>query len=311
MIRKTVRHIRSFMGLAGYIKSENQIIHRKLDEALYFIHMVKNSQSAQIGEFETITRIFTGQLMYVDTRDASVAPHLIMSGHWEETITSVFNRVIKPNDIVFDVGANFGYFGIVAGSKTRNKIVFVEANPHLIPYIKKSSAVAGLLRQSIVENVAVSDKSGSAPFYFVEDAWGSSGLHDTNTMSKNDDYNYELREKIKVRVDTIDDIASRNSIRSVDVLKLDVEGVEPEAYMGMKKLVKNSKQLKLFIEFTPNRYADPQGFYETIESDFPYMYQIIGEGSDGKLQKLKHYSDMKLHDDVWSMLVASKTSLVS
>ena len=52
--------------------------------------------------------------MYLDTRDTGVAPHLIMNGVYEEFETQVFRSMVKPGMVVLDVGANIGYYTLIA-----------------------------------------------------------------------------------------------------------------------------------------------------------------------------------------------------
>ena len=42
-------------------------------------------------------------------RDTSVAPHIATTGVWELAIGDVLRRLARPDDVVVDVGANFGY----------------------------------------------------------------------------------------------------------------------------------------------------------------------------------------------------------
>lgn len=278
----------------------------KLNEALYFIHQIKNGHTVSTGEFEALTKIFTGQLMYVDTRDISVVPHLLMSGEWEPAITRAFLKVIDKDDVVLDVGANFGYFGVIAASRSKGKVIFIEANPVLAPYIRKSMSVNGMISRGVIENVAVGDKPGTASFNFLRNAWGSSSLLDIPEIAETYGPEYMTQERVKVKVDTIDAICKRNGVKKANVIKIDVEGFEPQTYAGAKTLIKNSPGLKMFIEFSPGQYASPKKFFDTVAKDFSYLYKI--EEPTGALTAIKKYSDLKFSGD-WQMVVASKHAL--
>ncbi|HET6925213.1 MAG TPA: hypothetical protein VFH39_05275, partial [Candidatus Saccharimonadales bacterium] len=91
-----------------------------MDETLYFIHQIKNGMTVKTGEYEALTRLFTGQKMFVDTRDISLAPHLMFDGIWEEPLTKLILSALNENSVFLDVGANFGYFGLIAGTKIKN-----------------------------------------------------------------------------------------------------------------------------------------------------------------------------------------------
>ena len=61
----------------------------RLGDNLELVQQIRNSVTIKTGEFEALTRIFTGQKMYVDTRDISLAPHLMLDGVWEEPLTKL------------------------------------------------------------------------------------------------------------------------------------------------------------------------------------------------------------------------------
>lgn len=300
--------LQSLTQRRGASKSDHQQIMDKLDEILFYINMTKNSSTVKTGEHEALTRIFTGQMMYVDTRDNAMSPHLMMSGMWEENITKAFRSLIKKGDTVMDLGANFGYFGMVAGTDVGNgRIIFVEANPYLTPYIEKSATVNGLMRYSDIVNVAISDKRSTATFNLIKNNWVSSGLVDVKELAKTDGINYVLEEQIKIETTTVDDLCSRLKVGSVDVMKMDIEGYEDKAFAGMAETIKNSPNLKLLLEFTPNRYPEPKKFFSALTQAFSYLYTI---DEAGHLQPIKDYGELQanLRDD-WAMLVASKDML--
>ena len=232
--------------------------------------MAKNSVSVPIGENEILTRIFTGQLMIVDRRDISVSPHLIMSGEWEMEITQLFRHFIKDDSVVFDVGANTGYFGIVAGSEMKNgSLHFFEANRHLVPLIKKSLWVNGLMSKSIINSNAVSSIDGEKLYLnVVEDLWGSSSLHDITP-------NVNISEKLEVETISLDSYVEKNKIEKVDVVKIDVEGHEENVIKGMSKIIKSNPQLKIFLEYTIGAYS--KEFFTHLKSNFDSVFAIKGD----------------------------------
>jgi hypothetical protein len=72
-----------------------------------------------LGDYTALTRTIYGHKMYVDTRDVSLAPHLLLDGYWEQWITNIFRELVKPGMTVVDVGANFGYYSVLAASLVR------------------------------------------------------------------------------------------------------------------------------------------------------------------------------------------------
>lgn len=287
-------------------KSDTQI--SKSDELLYYVNVVKNGMTVKTGEFEALTRIFTGQKMYVDTRDISVAPHLLMDGQWEMGITKVFQRIVKEGDTVLDIGANFGYFGVVAGAKVGNsgRVVLVEANKLLIPYINKSLSVNGLQSFSSVEHVAMGSTEGFLELNVLEGYMGSSSVVQGN-YDNLAEFNTKVDHKEKVRSTSCDILCKELGIKKVDVIKIDIEGYEDVAYGGMRATIKKSPGLKIFLEFTGSSYKKPEDFFATIKKDFPFVYAI---SEDSGLTPVDTYSSLKkLSGDDWIMILLSKEAV--
>ena len=66
------------------------------------------SQTIYLGDHEALTRLHTGHRIYVDTRDISIASHLMLEGRWEPWVENVLIPAIKPGMLFVDIGANFG-----------------------------------------------------------------------------------------------------------------------------------------------------------------------------------------------------------
>lgn len=288
---------------------------QKLDEALAFIHRIKNGLTVPTGEHEALTSLFTGQKIYVDTRDTSVAPHLMLDGHWEPEITRVFRGQIKPDDTVFDIGANLGYFGIVAGTEVgpEGSIHFFEPNPALTKLIVKSASVNGLGPISSINTVAVGNQAGTLDIYFNEVMAGSgnllhpaeTGIRDTGVVD------FGITTTASTPVITIDEYCAARNIQRVDVVKIDVEGFEPNVYAGMRKTIKHNPSMRILMEFTPREYADPQEFFETLQADFTYLY-CIDNSADGRLIPLKNFRGAEKYlRGGWCMLLLTNTAAIT
>lgn len=271
---------------------------------------VVNSGTLRISDKEIIAKTFSGLKIYLDPNDISVTPHLAMDSIWEYHITRAWLTVINRNDVVIDIGANFGYFGALAAQKTdkkKSKVVFFEANPALVPYINKTLSVNWLNEQSVVENLAVADKAGKVTLNILKDYIGSSSLH---TSKHIDAYMHgkmrvETDSTVDIEAVTIDDYCDRQKIEAVNLIKMDIEGYEDKAYAGMRKVIKRSPNAILFIEFTRESYEDPKKFYETMLADFGFVYLIDARGQLN-LQSNTGYEDVIGNPDDWIMPVFSK-----
>ncbi|MEM1051509.1 MAG: FkbM family methyltransferase, partial [Pseudomonadota bacterium] len=73
--------------------------------------------------------------------DLSLTPYMIADGYWEYWLSKHFARVINKGDTILDIGANLGYYSILAGALTgkHGRVVAVEPNPELSELIHHSA----------------------------------------------------------------------------------------------------------------------------------------------------------------------------
>lgn len=271
---------------------------------------VKNSGTLILSETEMLAKIFSGLKMYLDPRDIAVAPHIALDTIWEHRITTAWIATVQKHDTVLDIGSNFGYFGALAAQltdKKQSKVIHFEANPHLIPYIQKTLAINWLNEQSVVENLAIGDKDGALTLNLLKDYVGSSSVlpieHTAEYMKGK--MHLERAEAITVKATSIDNYCKAHGIKTVDLIKMDIEGFEDTAYAGMRKTVQASPNITLFIEFTKDSYANPKAFYEQLRKDFGHVYQIDDNGYIIKAKDDSYKAIIGDADD-WVMPIFSK-----
>ena len=272
----------------------------RLNDIAFTVNLIKNGMTVKIDDNTALTRIFTGQKMYVDSRDVSLAPHLMLEGYWEMEITTVIRRYIKSDSIFFDVGANVGYFSLIAGTHiTTGQIHSFEANPDLEHLLMKSRSVNGLDRVMTINNVAIADKSGVLTLSRFADLWGSSTLNSASGAN--------VDKKFAVEATTLDAYAKEKNLDHVDVIKMDIEGYEDKAYVGMKEIVANSPNLIMFLEFSEAGYANAKEFYMQLSKDFAYIFGISPDCSLSRINSYEEITNQSKGD--WLMIVLAHRDL--
>jgi FkbM family methyltransferase len=273
---------------------------------------VKNSGVITLSETELLVKIFSGLKMYLDPRDHAITPHLALDGIWEHRITAAWLKIMQPNFTVLDIGANNGYYGALAAQHTdkkQSKIVQFEANPQLIPYIRRTLNVNWLNEQTTLENLAVSDRDTELTLHVLKDYVGSSSVRSNKDVQAymKGKMTLETAQEVKVKATSIDNYCKKHTIKAVDLIIMDIEGYEDTAYAGMRQTIAASPNATLFIEFTPGAYKDARGFYGQMLKDFGHVYVLNDDGGFVSPKDTSYNAVIGDADD-WVMPIFSKNA---
>jgi FkbM family methyltransferase len=86
-------------------------------------------------------------------------------GTYEPEQTQAFQKIIRPGDVVFDVGAHYGYYTLLSSALAgpKGKVFAFEPSPGNIPRLKKHLDINHCDNVQVIE-LALSDHEGSARF---------------------------------------------------------------------------------------------------------------------------------------------------
>jgi FkbM family methyltransferase len=150
-------------------------------------------------------------------------------GEDERFITKLLPRALRDGDVFFDIGANVGFYSCFAGPLCgkAGAIHAFEANPYLIPHLRRSAELNAQSSNIVVNDVAVG-KEGNQTLQLFDPEWiGSSSLFKQAWLNTS--------SSVSVPVTTIDDYRRSKNINRLDVVKLDIEGGELDALRGMEE----------------------------------------------------------------------------
>jgi FkbM family methyltransferase len=164
---------------------------------------------------------------------------------YEPETKEMLSSFLKPGMVFVDLGANEGFFSVVASRVvgSTGRVLAIEPQSRLAPVIRRNLQLNKATNVTLVQ-VAISDYNGSADFNLAPDTnSGSSGL------SRATRYTNPTQT---VRLLTLDGCLRENDLTSVDVMKIDVEGYEYEAVLGSKDLFRSRKVVRVLIEVHDN-----------------------------------------------------------
>lgn len=156
----------------------------------------------------------------------------IALGKYEIIESALFVANINNNSIVVDIGANIGYYALLA-SKIAKKVYAFEPDSEIFMILKKN-IVDNNLTNVIAINKAVGDKKDTGYMIKDKDNFGNQRL-DTGGRIKD--------KSNEVEVIKLDDYIKEK----IDLIKIDVQGYEPKVVEGAKKIIEKYKPA-IFME---------------------------------------------------------------
>ncbi|MFD4118445.1 FkbM family methyltransferase [Streptomyces niveus] len=184
----------------------------------------------------------------VDTQDL-IQRYIYMFGIWEPHMTRWLQARLSPGDTFIDVGANIGYYTVLASGLVGEggRVVAVEASPD---FHQRLLAQVRLNRRDNVRavNGAVSDKRRTLTFV----------LASSTNMGANSIVPYDgpAESSFEVAAFPLGELLDTAEISTARVIKIDVEGAEGSVVRGMIPMLdKLRPDCEITVEVTPDRMA--------------------------------------------------------
>jgi len=147
-------------------------------------------------------------------------------GTYELDKQVLFSKYLKSGMMVYDVGANVGYYSLLASLVIgmEGKVFSFEPLPENISYLKKHIELNNLKNVKVIDR-AVNDKFSKLRFTFGDNR---SAGHISN------------EGEIEIETTSLDEFIKEGNPLP-DLIKMDIEGAEYDALVGAKELVKTKK----------------------------------------------------------------------
>jgi FkbM family methyltransferase len=175
-------------------------------------------------------------------------------------------KSVREGMTVLDIGANIGFYSQILSKLVgaTGKVHAFEPSPRNFKFLVKNTAH---LPNVIRHNMAVGSETVRGKLYLSENL---NVDHRTFTSD-------EERKTIDVDMVTIDDFFHNGE--KIDFVKIDVQGHDYNAILGMKETIKRSPRCTVVGEFYPfgliKAGIDPRSYIKLME-DFGLTVDIIG-----------------------------------
>ena len=189
--------------------------------------------------------------MFVDSRDVSIAPHLILEGVYEEHTDAALRRLVSPGMNVVEIGANVGLFTLLMCHRAgpSGSVYAFECDPVLAQIARDNLELNGFSRIGTIDEHAVSKEIGMLEFRATTRHRGGgtlvAGLQQIPELTESE------RETIPVQATTLDAFLATYD-RKIDFLKIDAEGAETDIMAGGRRIFGDPNyRVTVMMEFAP------------------------------------------------------------
>ena len=174
--------------------------------------------------------------------DEVITANLIRWGVWEARETQFLRALLRPGDTFVDVGANIGYFSVLAAGCTGSSgyVIAIEPEPRNLELLRMNLARHGIVANATVFPVAAYSRPGQMALA-------------TNEVNRGDHFlSPHASAGLQVRCVRLDDVLPS----AVDVVKIDTQGFDHDVLAGLSETVAANPALVILTELSLTKLAD-------------------------------------------------------
>ena len=177
---------------------------------------------------------------------------------YEKEEIETFCSFVAPGCTVLDVGANIGLYTLLA-AKRGARVFAVEADPCNVEILRHHVKLNGLEQSVTILEMAAAEAERTISLFRHPLNWGESNILGRGRLSGS------------VTGRTLDSL----DLPPLDICKMDIEGAELMALLGMKRTLERSPRLKLFVEYAES-LGDSQALLDFLNHHFSAV-RVLGK----------------------------------
>lgn len=191
-------------------------------------------------------------VMILDPQE--VIQRTMFLGHYEPEQTQWFRECVASGDVVIDVGSSFGHYTTLGANLVGSEGKVFSFEPSPVPLAVLEDAIRSTPLDNVVLTKAAVGKDAGEVELFLPN---TKHLHSPSILHSDDAF-----EPIKVPVVKLDEFEELKHVDNVKVIKIDVEGYEPDVLKGMEGLLKAGRVENIFCELNSGwlrrNYSSPE-----------------------------------------------------
>jgi FkbM family methyltransferase len=164
-------------------------------------------------------------------------------GVLEPGTAAVLAALLRPGDMMIDVGAHIGTITIPAARAVGpgGQVIAVEPGARAAALLRRSLHINSLAPRVMLHDCAAGAANGEAMLHLTP------VIGENSLISHSGD-----NASVCVTVRPLDDLVPPGSVR---VVKIDAEGYELEVWQGMRRIISDNPELAVIVEFGPSHLA--------------------------------------------------------
>lgn len=177
-------------------------------------------------------------------------------------------KIVKPGMVVWDLGANAGFYGVVLSHLVgpNGKVVCFEPMPAIADQVRYNAKLNGFDHMSC-RTEAVGLEDGETSFVVPK---GQCGTMASSSFNKP---GLVIEERLEVKVRSIDSLVESSDAPIPDMIKMDIEGVEVDGLRGAVRTVQKHRPI-LLVEC----HGTNAGVAEQLEAMGYHAVVVAGGG---------------------------------
>jgi FkbM family methyltransferase len=175
--------------------------------------------------------------------DKFVSQTIRSTGLWEPFETSLIVAILGPGDVFVDVGANIGYFCVIAASLvgTSGRVIAFEPDPKNCTLLDASIELNGFEGRTVTVEAGLSNTDSDGQLYLSTENFGDHQIYAGESG----------RASLPIALHHGANFL-RTRIERLDLLKVDTQGSEYAVIEGLMPLLQElSRPPQIIIELTP------------------------------------------------------------
>jgi FkbM family methyltransferase len=162
----------------------------------------------------------------------------IQNTKWETQSNRLWAQMAERSEIIFDVGANTGYYSLLAKAVNPTcKVYGFEPVPRIFKWYKNNCLVNKFDIDCF--NIALSDRIGENKIFLQKSRQNVYSASLDKSFAES--HSTRIIEPETIFTTTIKDIVEKNQLEKIDLMKIDVEGYELQVLTGMGEYLQKFK----------------------------------------------------------------------